>query len=468
MEEKNMSKQRTLSPNSIPQELVSKYHVNGPRYTSYPTALQFQNEFDRERVEIEWRKTNESPRKNLSLYIHIPFCGRRCLYCGCTTETGHSPQSIGVYIDSLKLEIEGLIRLIDADRPVEQFALGGGTPTSLSRDLMASLIHHIEEKFRFSGSAERSIEIDPRTVDPDYLDLLISLGFNRYSFGIQDLDASVQKQIGREMSESAIRSLLAHLRSSGVHSINLDLMYGLPLQTQKSFATTVDTILDMRPSRIALFGYAHVPWASPHQKMLETSHLPDSSERTVLFTMACEKLLDAGYRHVGMDHFALPGDELLLALDSKRLTRNFMGYTARGGLDLAGLGASSISSVGATYTQNLKTVSGYVSRSQNPPWWKAIILTPEDILRRDIILGLLCNFHLDIRAIECRGGIDFFGHFAPEKQNLDAFVSDGLLTIDPETIEVTDLGKFFIRNICMQFDQYFDAGSASAKYSKTI
>ncbi len=457
-----------MSPSRVPGRLLEKYFKSGPRYTSYPTAPQFREDFDRDRIRRAWMETNTPKGKGLSLYVHIPFCKKRCLYCGCYTEAGHGQDRAAEYIRALLNETDRIAAIIDPGRAVEQFAMGGGTPTFLSPENMSGLVRGLRERFGFSMSGERSVEIDPRSVDADYLDLLIEEGFNRFSFGVQDLDPQVQENVGRVQSEDKIAGLLARLRERGRDSINLDLIYGLPGQTPETFGRTIGKVIKLRPSRIAMFGYAHVPWVSPHQKALENLHIPDPEERMALFGLAYDMLLDAGYEHVGMDHFALPGDELILALKSRTLTRNFMGYTTRRGLDLVGIGASSISSVDSTYTQNVKDVTEYIDKSDSYTWIKGFLLSEEDELRRELIIDLFCNFHLDTGRLEESYGIAFREHFAEELEALEGMQRDGLVEIHERGIKVTDLGRFFIRNICMTFDEYLKTEDSAGKYSRTI
>jgi len=457
-----------ISPGTVPKRLLRKYYKSGPRYTSYPTAPQFKSGFDEEKVKAEWLKTNTPKGKGLSLYIHIPFCAKRCLYCGCFTEAGHTQETARKYISALFQETDCILKLIDPKRSLEQLALGGGTPTFLQPEIMQELISGLNKIFKFSPASERSIEIDPRSVDDHYLDLLSELGFNRFSFGVQDLDPVVQKNVGRIQPEEKIAGLLAHLRKLNHNAINLDLIYGLPGQTPESFSATIDKVVRLRPSRIALFGYAHVPWVSPHQKELLQYHLPDPEERMALFGLAYDQLLDSGYAHIGMDHFALPEDELIRSLKTRTLTRNFMGYTTRRGLDLIGIGASSISSVGVTYAQNEKEVGKYLEKSETCFWVKALILSQEDLLRRELIIDLFCNFYLDLSAMQQKFRINFKEHFDRELSELKTMEDDELIIIADDHLQVTDLGRFFIRNICMTFDQYLAKDDATVRYSKTI
>jgi len=457
-----------INPAGIAGDLLEKYSTRGPRYTSYPTAPQFKSEFVADDVKREWKRSNTPDSTDLAFYFHIPFCRRRCLYCGCTTEVNH-PESIRTrYVSEMLRELDGIADLIDTRRKIGQLALGGGTPVELTHSDLTRLIRGLRKRYRFRTTAEQSIEIDPRHSTEETLDFLIDTGFNRFSFGIQDLDPTVQRHIQRKLEFKQIERQLEHLRKHHCHAINLDLMYGLPGQTTHSIADTMDKIVTLRPSRIALFGYAHVPWISPHQKALETVGLPTTDERMQLFGTAYDALLDAGYAHIGMDHFALPDDELIRALSSRTLTRNFMGYTTRKGLDLVGLGASAISSTGCTYTQNVKPVVEYLASSPESKWRKALVLSKEDVLRRDVILELFCNFYLNIREIETRYDLSFRSHFSNELEQLNTFVEDGLLSVTDQTISVTALGRYFVRNICMIFDQYLKKSHGSGTYSKTI
>jgi oxygen-independent coproporphyrinogen-3 oxidase len=462
-----MPEKKDLNPMDIPQSLLSKYNRSGPRYTSYPTAPQFSGNIDLEKVRSIWTDANR-PNRGLSLYIHFPFCRSRCLYCGCFTEVHHRLDTRMAYVSALKKEAGKLFRDFASRRRVQQLALGGGTPTYIGHDLLTDYIDFLRSIVTFAPDAELSIEIDPRSVDENYLNSLIQAGFNRFSFGVQDLDPRVQSIIKRPLEEQHLQKLLTHLRFKRKEAFNLDLIYGLPGQNITSFSETVGKIASLRPSRIALFGYAHVPWVSSHQRALEKYPIPNPGERMRLFGTAFEVLIEAGYKHIGMDHFALPGDELFKALESRTLTRNFMGYTTKKGLDLMGIGASSISSVGRTYVQNGKDVLAYTQIKNGLHWNRGIILDEEDMLRREIILDLFCNSYLDRSAIEIKWGIPFSRHFAQELRDLRRMADDGLINIEQHSLEVTPLGRYFIRNICMVFDQYIKSEHTEGRYSKTI
>ncbi len=480
-------KEYSLNPRDIPDALLEKYQQSGPRYTSYPTAPQFQSQFDREEVLSHWAETNRDGN-GLSIYTHFPFCQTRCLFCGCFTQIGRAGQKHLDYLQGLKGEVDQVFSHIDPSRKVYQLAFGGGTPTHFTAAQLKEYVGHLRNTVEFHPEAECSIEIDPRdNVDAPYLDQLIAMGFNRFSFGVQDLNPEVQKKINRLRDEQHLADIVSYLRRSGIDAINFDLIYGLPAQTPETFAPTIEKVIQYRPSRIALYGYAHVPWIKPHQKVMEKHHMPGPSERMTIFGNSFERLLEAGYQYIGMDHFALPGDELVEALNTRTLTRNFMGYTTRRGLDLVGIGTSSISSVGMTYTQNGKDLLEYAnatngnnsndsndsndSNGSNGLYWeKGLTLSPEDYLRREIILDLFCNFYLDIAAVEKRFDISFFQHFEAELEDLKPMEADQLLNIDHKELKVTPLGRYFVRNICMKFDSYLakEKENPANRYSKTI
>ena len=463
-----MTRER-ISPRRLPDLLVNKYEKSGPRYTSYPTAPHFHADFPVNSVLERWQSSNTPAAPGLSLYLHLPFCRQRCTYCGCYTLIGQDDGVRKSYLEALLRQADWALDVLSPERPLQQLSLGGGTPTSLTLDEMQFLVTGLRDRLSVDELGERAIEVDPRWVDANYLDLLVDLGFNRVSFGVQDLDPQVQENINRILPVEKLEAHMGHLHKRGLTAINLDLIYGLPGQTPEGFSRTVETIIRLRPSRIATFGYAHVPWVSPHQKELEQHGLPDATERMELFGLAYEMLLDAGWRHVGMDHFALPEDELVVALDERSLTRNFMGYTTRRGLDLVNLGASAIGSVAGTYVQNHKAISDCMSAQGTDLWAKGYLLGAEDLLRRDVILELFCNFHLEIPAIEEHHGIVFAEHFQSELNALKEFVDDGLAVVTDASLTVTPLGRFFIRNIAMTFDTFLQSSSSNQhRYSRTI
>ncbi|MCB9476376.1 MAG: oxygen-independent coproporphyrinogen III oxidase [Deltaproteobacteria bacterium] len=453
------------SPLDVPDALWTKYATSGPRYTSYPTAPQFTADFDLRACEAEYRASAERP--DFSLYVHIPFCKRMCLFCGCHLFVAQD-RSVGTpYVDRLLVEAKRLREMI-GPRRVMQYAMGGGTPNYLLPHDMHRLIEGLTATFDFPDEGERSIEIDSRTVDTDYLDLLVDLGFNRFSFGVQDLDEDVIGLVRKKQESHRIAQFTDHLRKRGIESINFDLMYGLPAQTGERMDVTARRVIEMRPTRIAMFGYAHVPWMKPHQKVLEKYDLPEEKRRVEIWGTAFERFVEAGYVPIGMDHFAEPSDELTHSQQRGELHRNFMGYTTARGLDQAGLGCSSISAVGRVYAQNLKGVPEYHQAvdAGRPSWFRGLFLTDDDVIRREVILDLFCNFQLTTARHEAQFGIDFWGYFAAEREALAAFEPDGLVELSDDKIRVTPMGRFFIRNICMAFDVYLSG--AEQRYSRTV
>jgi oxygen-independent coproporphyrinogen-3 oxidase len=441
-------------------ELALKYATVGPRYTSYPTAPNFADAVDHDALRARWRGATA----DLSLYAHIPYCAVRCLFCGCHTVISRKHELGVPYVDRLIEELDVIGGLTDLSRPLRQLALGGGTPNFLLPEDMARLIHAIEARTAFSADAERSIEVDPRTVTPDYVALLKELGFNRFSMGVQDLDPAVMAAVNRDQSESTVAALVAAVRSGTPAPVNLDLIYGLPAQTARSWERTLDGILELRPDRLAVYGYAHVPWMKRHQKRLADIGLPDDALRTQLQARARQRFLDAGYVVVGFDHYALPADELARAQADHTLHRNFMGYTTRRGLDLLALGVSAIADVNGTYTQNLKEVDAWTDAvaSRGPAWARGFVLDDEDRVRREVILDLSCNLQTDLS----RFAPDAAAHFAAELAALDAMVEDGIVSREGTRLAITELGRPFVRQVCMTFDQYLSDADPN-RFSRT-
>lgn len=462
------------NPAHVPVHLLQKYSQRVPRYTSYPTAPHFRSDIsaaEQEQVEVLWQKSNDT-NKPISIYMHIPFCEERCWFCGCNTLITKKNQRADIYLQSLFKEFANYARLIKSERPVEQLALGGGTPNFLSPQQIDLLFGSLKEFWHFSESAEISVELDPRTMNEEKMEAFLRHGFNRFSMGIQDFNGEVLDAIHRHQSLEQTVSLLQILEKYNITAYNFDLIYGLPAQTLQTMSGTLDTVLEYRPSRIALYSYAHVPWMKSHQKLLERHHLPTPAEKLALFGYAYDVLTSNGYVHIGMDHFALPKDELTLSLQQKTLHRNFMGYTTRRGLDILGFGASAISSVGGTYVQNARSEEEYRQKidtsSSLAALERAYILSPEDNMRRELIIDLFCNFYLDIKKFGERWQINFEEHFAPELEQLQALQSDGLLNKTSEHITVTSLGRGLIRNICVVFDQYMENDPAKRTYSQAI
>jgi oxygen-independent coproporphyrinogen-3 oxidase len=435
----------TLTP-----ELVAKYATTGPRYTSYPPATQFAP-LDVDAVRARWRDA----RSDLSLYAHIPYCRVRCLFCGCHTRITHNDGLGAPYVDALLSELDALARVTDLGRPLRQLALGGGTPNFLPADEMRRFVQGLDARLAVTTDAERSIECDPRTVTPDYLRMLRELGFNRFSFGLQDTDPTVMAAVNRDQSAATVEAVVSAAREGGDVPINLDLIYGLPRQTEATWGNTLAHVLALRPTRLAVYGYAHVPWMKRHQKGLEQHDLPSDALRATLQETARSTLINAGYVEIGFDHYALPTDELAVAYANGTLHRNFMGYTTRRGLDLVALGTSGISDTNGTYVQNTKDVDGW-ERSANAgdvTWERGFVLSDEDRLRREVILDLSCNLGVDLG----RYVTDAERHFEAELARLAPMVDDGLLDRDGAELRLTPLGRRFVRHAAMAFDQYLPA-----------
>jgi oxygen-independent coproporphyrinogen-3 oxidase len=450
-------------------DLVRRYDLHGPRYTSYPTALQFNERFDAGAYRSAALLSNEAVTP-LSLYVHVPFCASPCFYCGCNRVITRSATEGARYIAALKREIEMQGALFHHGRPVEQLHFGGGTPTFLSLDQLQSVLRHIDRNFSMAPAhREFSIEIDPRTVSPATMQELAALGFTRISLGVQDFDPDVQRAVNRIQSVEDTRAIVAASRDCGIDAINFDLIYGLPLQTPASFARTLETVIEMRPTRIAAYGYAHMPSNFKAQRHIDATKLPTATEKLALLQMTVERLTAAGYRYIGMDHFALADDPLALAQEAGELHRNFQGYSSQPDCDLVGLGVSSIGKVGPAYAQNLKTLREYYARVENYQLAiaRGVKLSSEDRLRRDVIQALMCHGVVDTRAIEQDHCIDFQKHFAPELEQLRPMLADGLLEQLDTQIVVSAKGRFLVRNVAMTFDAYLHRG-ASPVYSKAI
>jgi oxygen-independent coproporphyrinogen-3 oxidase len=451
--------------------LLRQYDRPGPRYTSYPTAVEFNVSFDsaayRGRLEAAAAMT-DSP---LSLYVHLPFCEARCSYCGCMVIVTQKREVAARYLDYLEREIGMLAAALEGRRRIVQHHWGGGTPTYLELPQIQRLHDVISRHFEFDSDAERAIEIDPRVTSRDQLDLLRRLGFNRLSMGVQDFTPDVQVAINRRQTEAQTRELYGYAREIGFDSINVDLIYGLPRQGLDSFRRTLESVVDLRPERIAVYSYAHVPWLRPHQKDIKVEELPDAELKFELFGAAVETFLGGGYAQIGMDHFALPGDELAVAANERRLHRNFMGYTTRPAPDMLGVGVSAIGDVRGAFAQNEKKLPAYYAAIDQGrfPVERGYALSDDDLIRRHVIKELMCNFHLDRAQIETQFRIEFERYFAPELVELAAPVNDGFLRITPEALDVTPRGRLFVRNICMSFDKYLPAHQQGRPvFSRTI
>lgn len=451
--------------------LIKKYDRPGPRYTSYPTAPHFNESFSSESYLDEIVKTNRIKNKrDLSLYFHIPFCDTLCYFCGCNMLISRNRDRINKYTDYLKNEIDLLRSFLAPDRKVSQLHWGGGTPTHLNPDEIKDLTGYINKNFNFKEDAEKGSEIDPRELTYDHLAALREGGFNRISMGVQDFNEKVQKAVNRIQPEDMTREVVGWVRSLNFDSINLDLMYGLPFQSVKTFEKTLDTMINISPDRIALFNYAHVPWLKKHMELIKIEDLPSPEEKLNILKLSIEKLTDAGYIFIGMDHFAKPEDELSIALHEKKLYRNFQGYSTHSGSDLYAMGITGISQLERVYAQNYKTEKEYFTALDDGklPTAKGYLLTDDDLLRREVIMRLMCDFELDFSAIEKQFGINFEEYFAYGLENLQKFIDDDLLKISQRKITVTEMGRLLIRNIAMNFDGYIERKEDTTRYSRTV
>ena len=450
-------------------DLVRKYNVPGPRYTSYPPATRFTDQFRWPELAEEILDNNETER-NLSLYFHIPFCRSLCWYCGCTTVITTAHRQGAVYLNYLKKELQRMSTMLNPKRQVVQWHLGGGTPTFLLPKEIRALNEMVRANFKVAADVEAGVEIDPRAVTRDHLDALAESGFKRASVGVQDFDPDVQKAVHRLQPRELTEQVIDWIRGSGFTSLNIDLIYGLPYQTETSFERTLDSVLTFQPDRLAVFSYAHVPWIKPAQKILEKENaLPSPETKLRILKLVIEKLSAAGYVYIGMDHFARPDDELAVHQRSKILQRNFQGYSTRADADIYSFGMSSISKTENAYWQNEKDLGGYYAAldSGTLPVTKAYFLTEDDKVRREIIMQLMCNLGLNYELLSRKLGINVPEYFSAEIQSLVDLEADGLIHRTSAGLEVTELGRLFIRNIAMRFDAYLPK-ETERRFSKTI
>ena len=448
------------------QALIEKYNYSGPRYTSYPTALEFNEQFTEQDFVSA---VNRYPNRSLSLYVHIPFCHKLCYFCGCNKLVTRQTHKVTQYLDTLDIEIAKRADLFK-ERIVTQMHWGGGTPTFLANDEITRLITSIKQHFNFAQNAELSIEIDPREISPQTIDHLAKLGFNRLSMGIQDFNREIQNLINREQDENLIRSLITQARKNNFRSISLDLIYGLPKQTVESFTETLNKIIDISPDRLSVFNYAHLPNRFAAQRKIKDHDLPNANQKLKILQTSIEKLTLAGYQFIGMDHFAKPTDELAIAQQHNKLHRNFQGYTTKGDTDLLGLGVSAISMLGDSYAQNQKDLKIYQNQVEQKGngLWKGFTLNQDDKIRRDVIKQLICHFHLDKKQIEQLYAIKFDDYFADDLDLLAPLERDGLVIVNQDSIVVQPKGHLLIRNICMCFDIYMRRLVRQHQFSRVI
>jgi oxygen-independent coproporphyrinogen-3 oxidase len=464
-------------PIRFDREMIVKYDRPGPRYTSYPTAPQFTEEFGPTRYREVLARSGEAAGRPLSLYVHVPFCDVRCFFCGCNVTISRDRAWGRRYLPMLAREVEMAAALLRAEeREVVQIHWGGGTPTFLPAGDLRELMAILRRSFRLAPDCEIGVEVDPREASPEQLDSLAESGVNRLSFGLQDLDPEVQRAVNRVQSIEETWAVMEGARARGIGSVNVDLIYGLPHQTPERFAATVREVLRMGPDRLALFNFAYLPEAFKHQRAIDAAALPGPAAKLRMLEETIATLTGsgdgAGYVFIGMDHFAKPADPLAQALRSRTLTRNFQGYATHGDCDLVAFGVSSISHVAGGFAQNAKSVHEYGAALQEDRFatCRGLDMTPEDHLRRDVILRLMCHFRLDKREVERRHGIDFDRHFAADLPKLAPMVDDGLVEITPDRIEVTPLGRLLVRNVAMSFDAYLGGclGRNATRFSRTV
>jgi oxygen-independent coproporphyrinogen-3 oxidase len=457
----------------ISESLIRQYDVSGPRYTSYPTADRFVEAFTAQDyiLALEQRRSGAAALVlPLSLYVHIPFCESLCYYCACNKIITKHHDRATAYLRYLNREVDLHVKHMGQGQVVSQLHLGGGSPTFLSDDELRELMHMLRRNFSLVPGGEYSIEIDPRTIDEKRLDTLAELGFNRLSFGVQDFDPAVQKAVHRIQPAEQVFALVAAAREKGFESVNADLIYGLPEQTPESFERTIGQIIELRPDRIALYAYAHLPERFKPQRRISSVEIPTGAAKVAMLAQSMAAFLAAGYVYIGMDHFALPEDSLAVAKRQGRLHRNFQGYSTQPDCDMIGLGVSSIGRVGATYSQNAKTLEEYydfLDQGQFPVV-RGLALSRDDLVRRAVYMGLLWHGRLSFESIELAYLIDFKSYFHKELENLQTQVTQGLVTLDDAGIQVTAKGWFFVRAVAMVFDRYLQTDRTRAKFSKIL
>lgn len=460
---------------AITPELIRRFDVSGPRYTSYPTADRFVEAFGMDDYVRALEQRRQGPAaaalaRPLSIYVHLPFCESLCYYCACNKIITKHHERAAPYLALLRREVELHVQHMGRGAAVSQLHLGGGTPTFLSDEELAWLMDLLRSHFTFQDGGEYSIEVDPRTVTAERLESLRQLGFNRLSFGVQDFDPDVQKAVHRVQPAEQVFALVASARRIGFDSVNVDLIYGLPKQNPQSFARTLEQVCELRPDRIALYAYAHLPERFKPQRRIIMIDLPLPDAKVSMLASALKAFMQAGYVYIGMDHFALPEDALAIAKRQGRLHRNFQGYSTQPDCDLVGLGVSAIGKVGATYSQNVKTLDEYqyLIDQGRLPVARGLALSRDDILRRSVIMALMCQGEVLFESIELAHLIDFRQYFAAEIEQMREMQQQGLVSVSDSSIQVTPLGWFFVRGVAMVFDKYLQADRTRARFSKII
>jgi len=453
---------------NVDLDLVKKYNVAGPRYTSYPPATHFTDKVTADQV-LGSIRVNNAGKRDLSLYFHLPFCESLCWFCGCTTIITTAQSKGATYVDYLGKEMDSIKPLMNPKRKVVQLHFGGGTPTFSHPDTLRRLGELIHSHYQFAPDVEAGVEIDPRRLTRDHLTALREIGFNRASIGVQDNNPQVQEAVHRIQPLEMTTQVVQWIREAGFSSLNVDLIFGLPFQTVTSFEKTLDEIVALNPDRFAVFSYAHVPWMKPAQRIFKDDALPSAETKFQLLKLTIEKLTSMGYVYIGMDHFARATDELAVAQRQRTLQRNFQGYSTRGGTDIYAFGMSSISQADGVYWQNLKDLPAYYSAVEENrlPLARGYLLSADDVVRRNTIMQIMCNLEADYAVMSERLGVNFAEYFAAELASLDDLEADGLLNRSSSRLEVTELGRLFIRNIAMRFDAYL-ASQTERRYSRTI
>ena len=454
-------------------DLIARYDVAGPRYTSYPPVPQFAADFDEPALRGVIRASNEEPiPRPLSIYVHVPFCTSPCFYCGCNRVITSDKAQAGRYLERLYREIEMIAPLFDRDRPVRQLHLGGGTPNFFDIASMRELMESLTRHFSFNGNTEREygIEVDPRFADADYIHGLGELGFNRLSVGVQDFDPAVQHAVNRIQSVEQTRAVIEAARAAHFRSVSVDLIYGLPLQNLEAFSRTLDQVVALHPDRVAVYGYAHLPQVFKAQRQIDKHAIPDPATRLALFGCALERLTAAGYVYIGMDHFARADDELAQAQRAGTLQRNFQGYSTHGECDIIGLGVSAIGRIGDSYSQNARDLIGYYAALDNArlPVACGLQLGEDDLIRRELINTLMCQGLIDKSRFGARHRLLFDEYFVRERQRLQPLVADGLVEEDAHALRVTARGQLLLRIIAMCFDAYLGEAEQTRRYSRVI
>ncbi len=462
----------TNNSTTVPIELLRKYDRPGPRYTSYPTAPIWSGDVGSDVYASALKAASVREDETLAIYIHIPFCRCRCYYCGCNTVITRNSDKVKLYLDALLREIDNSADLLGKRNKISQLHFGGGTPTFLETSEFGQILDKLESRFEFVDGCEKSLEIDPRVTTHEQLAYLAGRGFNRISIGVQDLDPGVQQAIGRVQSTELIKGVMDQCRELKFKGINIDLIYGLPLQTPENFRQTLRTAIALRPDRVAVYSFAYLPSVKSNQMKINAEDLPHTEDKYQLFASAIEEFTAAGYMQIGMDHFALPDDELSRAQADGRLFRNFMGYTVQSAPEMLGLGMSSIGYIDDSFFQNFSSLDKYMEsvKSKKFATYRGMRLSEDDLIRQHVISSLMCNFHLDFESLRQKFNVNYYEYFTNEHKKLVEFFEDDLLAEPNGGLTITAVGRTFIRNIAMTFDAYLDGtgGGKKPTFSRTI